>query len=227
MFGQQRAQRHFYLFFRRRHFREHRGFVQRNANIQANQHQYGREDERNTPAPAHELFIRQQPGEQQEGAVRKEEANRCAKLREGTIQRTLTRRCVLGRQQRRAAPFAAQTQTLAKTCQRQQHRCQNANALVGRQQADGDGGNAHRQQRSYQRHFTPDAIAKMTKQRRANRTRDEGDSKGCQRLQCGRRRVALREEDMREDNNRCGGVNVKVEELDGGANQRGDDDFIA
>ena len=182
MFGQQRAQRHFYLFFCRRHFREHRRFVQRNANIQTNQHQHGREDERNTPAPAHELLVGQQPGEQQEGAVRKEEANRCAKLREGAIQRPFTRRGVLGRQQCRAAPFTAQTQTLTKTRQRQQHRCQNADGLVGGQQADGDGRNTHRQQRGHKRHFTPDAIAKMTKQRRANRTRDEGDSKGCQRL---------------------------------------------
>jgi hypothetical protein len=32
---------------------------------------------------------------------------------------------------------------------------------------------------------------------------------------------------MREDDNRSGGINIKVEELNGGANQRGDDNFIA
>ena len=67
----------------------------------------------------------------------------------------------------------------------------------------------------------------MSKQRGANRTRNKRDSKGRQRLQRGRRRIALREENVREDDDRRGGVNVKVEELDGGANQRGDDNFIA
>ena len=40
------------------------------------------------------------------------------------------------------------------------------------------------------------------------------------------RRIALREEDMRKHNNGRSGVNVKVEELNGRANERGDKDFI-
>ena len=165
MFGQQRPQRNFNLLFRRGDFSEDRRLVQRHAHVQANQHQHGREDERNTPAPAHELFIGQQPGEEQEGAVREEEANRRAQLWERAIQGTLTRRGVLGRQQRRAAPFPAQPQALTKARQRQQHRRQNADSFIGRQQADGDGGDPHRQQRGNQRHFTADAIAKMPKDR--------------------------------------------------------------
>jgi hypothetical protein len=49
----------------------------------------------------------------------------------------------------------------------------------------------------------------VSKQRRANRTRNKGDSKGRQRLQRGRRRIALREENMREDDDRGGGINIK------------------
>ncbi len=227
MFGQQGAERDFYLFLRGRHFGKHRGLVQRDAHVQADQHQHRREDKRNTPAPGHELLVGQQPGEQQEGAVGKEEANRRTQLREGAIERTLARWGVLGRQQRRAAPFTAQTQTLTKTGQRQQQRSQNTDGLVGRQQADGDGGDPHGQQRGDQRHLTPDAIAEVAEQRRTNRTCDKGDGEGRQRLQRGRRRVALREEDMRENDDRSGGVNIEVEEFDGGANQRCDDDFIA
>jgi len=114
VFGQQRPQRNFNLLFRRGDFSKDRRLVQRHAHVQANQHQHSREDERNSPAPAHELFIGQQPGEEQEGAVSKEETNRCAQLRERAIQGTLARRSVFGRQQCRAAPFPAQPQTLTK-----------------------------------------------------------------------------------------------------------------
>lgn len=105
---------------------------------------------------------------------------------------------VLGGQQRRATPFTTQSQTLTKTRQRQQDRRQNADGLIRRQQADGHGGDPHRQQRGHQRDFASDAIAKVSKQRRANRTRNKRDSKGRQRLQRGRRRIALREENVRK-----------------------------
>jgi hypothetical protein len=67
----------------------------------------------------------------------------------------------------------------------------------------------------------------VAKQRGTNRTGDEGDGEGRQRLQRGCGRVTLREENMREDDDRGGGIDIKVEELNGGANERGDDDFIA
>ncbi len=163
VFAEQRAHRHFDLFLRGGHFGEYRRFMQRHANVQANDHQHCREDKRHAPAPGHELLVGQQPGEQQESAVRKEEANRRAQLRERAVQRTLTRRGVLGRQQRRAAPFAAKPQTLAKARQRQQHRRQNANGFVTRQQADHHGGDPHGKQWSNQRHLTANAVAEVAK----------------------------------------------------------------
>ncbi|CNU72275.1 Uncharacterised protein [Salmonella enterica subsp. enterica serovar Bovismorbificans] len=97
MLRQQRAQRYFYLFFRCGNFRKHRRFMQRHAHIQADNHQHRREDKRHAPAPAHKLLVGQQPGEQQEGAIGKEEADRRAQLREGAIQRAFTRRRILRR----------------------------------------------------------------------------------------------------------------------------------
>lgn len=82
VFGQQRAQRDFDLFFRGGYLSEHRRLVQRNADVQADNDQHGGEDKRHTPAPFHKLLVGQQPGEQQEGAVREEEADRRAQLRE-------------------------------------------------------------------------------------------------------------------------------------------------
>jgi hypothetical protein len=58
----------------------------------------------------------------------------------------------------------------------------------------------------------------VTKHGGTNRTRDESNRKGGERLQrCGGR-VTLREEDMRENDNRGGGIDIEIEEL-GGANQ--------
>lgn len=51
----------------------------------------------------------------------------------------------------------------------------------------------------------------MTKQRGADRPGDEGDGEGGQRLQGGRGGIALREKDMREDDDRGSGIDVEVE----------------
>ncbi len=67
-----------------------------------------------------------------------------------------------------------------------------------------------------------DAIAEVAKQRGADRPGDErAMAKGGQRLQGGRSGIALREKDMREDDDRGGGIDVEVEKLNGGANERG------
>ncbi|SSL85561.1 Uncharacterised protein [Klebsiella pneumoniae] len=67
----------------------------------------------------------------------------------------------------------------------------------------------------------------MAKQRGADRPGDEGDGEGGQRLQGGRSGIALREKDMREDDDRGGGIDVEVEKLNGGANERGDNNLVA
>ncbi len=72
-----------------------------------------------------------------------------------------------------------------------------------------------------------DAIAEVAKQRGADRPGDEGDGEGGQRLWGGRSGIALREKDMREDDDRGGGIDVEVEKLNGGANGRGDNNLVA
>jgi len=143
VFGQQGTQRDFDLFFRRRYFGEDRGLMQRDANIQTDDHQHRGEDKRHAPAPLHKLLVGQQPGEQQEGAVGEEEADRRAQLREGAVQGALARRGVFRSQQRCAAPFPAEAKALTETRQRQQHRRDNANAFIAGQQADHHGGDPH------------------------------------------------------------------------------------
>ncbi len=182
MLGQQRPQRDLHLLLGGGDFGKYRRLMQRDAHVETDQHQDGGEDKRHAPAPRHKLLVGQQPGEQQEGTVGKEEADRRAELREGAVERTLAGRGVFGRQQRRAAPLTAKAQALAKARQRQQQGSKDTDGCVARQQADQHGRNPHRQQGCHQRGFTPDAIAKVTKHRRADRTRHKGDGEGRQRL---------------------------------------------
>ncbi len=74
--------------------------------------------------------------------------------------------------------------------------------------------------------FRPTRSPKWPK-RGADRPGDEGDGEGGQRLQGGRSGIALREKDMREDDDRGGGIDVEVEKLNGGANERGDNNLVA
>ena len=73
----------------------------------------------------------------------------------------------------------------------------------------------------HQRRLAPDAVAKVAEQRRPNRPRQKRNAKRRQRRERGRRRVGRRKEQPRKHQHRRGGVNIEVEELDGGADQAG------
>src|SRR5699024_2054288 len=60
VFGDHFKQRHFTLIRFVLQLLEDRGLVDLHADNQTNEHQYGTQQERNTPAPANELLIRQQ-----------------------------------------------------------------------------------------------------------------------------------------------------------------------
>ncbi|MNI40488.1 hypothetical protein D3C73_947130 [compost metagenome] len=171
-----------------------------------------------------EIVLAQAAAEQQEDACRKQETDRCTQLREHAVPGALARRCVFGGQQHRPTPLASQAQTLAEAAQGQQRRRPQADLRVGRQQADGDRGQAHGQQCSYQCGLAADTVTEVAEHRRADRACDEGHREGRQGLQqCGLV-AAFREEQVREHQHRGGGVDVEVEELDGGADQTGQQD---
>src|SRR5213076_3134517 len=145
--AQQRRNGHPNLLLLFLYFGKHRTLMQRNAHIKADQHQHGGENKRHAPAPLHKLLVGQQPRKQQKSAVSEEKANRRTQLREGTVKRTLLRRGVFRRQQRCAAPFTTQSQSLTKTRQRQQQRSHHADGFIAGQQTNHHGGNPHGQQR--------------------------------------------------------------------------------
>ena len=86
---------------------------------QADADEQDTQQERNTPAPRQKLIFRhaREPGEDR---GREEQSSRDADLRPASIESALTRRSVLHRHQHRAAPFAADSESLCET-QEHQH----------------------------------------------------------------------------------------------------------
>ena len=189
------------------------------AHIQADHHQRGAEQERNAPAPGAELFVVQAHGQGQEQAVGRQKADRRAELREHAEPGALALGRILGRQQCRAAPFAAQPQALAEAQHTQQDRRPGPDAVVTRQHADQRGAHAHQQQGGDQGRFAPDAVAEVAEQRRAQWAGEEGDAEGEERRQHLRGAGGLREEHRADHQRGGGGVDVEVVELDGGADE--------
>ena len=205
--------------------RERRGLVQAQPHPQPDDHQRGRGQERDPPAPREERLVRHHRRQQQEQPVGDEEPDGRAQLREGAEEGALALRGVLGGQQRRTAPLAAEPEALPEPAQRQQQRREHADRRVPRQESDEDGRDAHRQQRGHQRGLAPDAVAEVPEQRGADRAGHERDRERRQRLQGRRGRVPGREEQLREHQHRGGRVDVEVVELDRGADEAGQHDL--
>ncbi|KAG0941882.1 hypothetical protein G6F31_014950 [Rhizopus arrhizus] len=196
--------------------------VQSHPQAQPDQQRAGHEG--NAPAPLQEVVLAQAAAQRQEDAGRQQEAQRGAQLREHAVPGALARWCVLGGQQHRPTPLAAPPQSLAASAQRQQRRCPQPDLRMGRQQADQYRGQAHGQQCGHQGGLAADAITEVAEHRRAHRPGDERHREGRQRLQQCRLFAAVREEQVREHQHRGRGVDVEVEELNGGADQAGQQD---
>ncbi|KAG1583730.1 hypothetical protein G6F46_015068 [Rhizopus delemar] len=95
---------------------------------------------------------------------------------------------------------------------------------MGRQQADQYRGQAHGQQCGHQGGLAAEAITEVAEHRRAHRPGDERHREGRQRLQQCRLFAAVREEQVREHQHRGSGEDVEVEELNGCADQAGQQD---
>ena len=91
---------------------EDRGLLHLDADDEADDHEDGGQQERHAPAPDKHRVIVVEGLQQEVGAVRQEEADRGAQLREGAVQRALVFRSVLGGHQRGAGPFAAKSDAL-------------------------------------------------------------------------------------------------------------------
>src|SRR5699024_4539153 len=208
------------------HLLEGRGLHELQPHPQADDHQRGREQERQAPAPAHELLIGHLHAEQHEQQIREDEPDRGAELREGAVQGALAGRGVLRGQQRRAGPFAAQADALAEAQQHQDRRAEEGESGGGGrgQHPDEEGRDAHHQQARHERGLAPHTVPVVAEDQRAQRAGHEGDAEDRERAQQ-LVRGGLGGEEQRGEHQRGGGrVRVEVEELDRRAHHRGGDD---
>ena len=200
---------------------EDRGLLHVNADHETDDHQDGGQQERHTPAPSQHRVLIVEGFEHEVGAVGQEEADRGAELREGAVQCALVFRRVLGGDQCRAGPFAAQADALDETQQAEDGDCTNADLIVGGQAANQEGADTHGHQADDQRGLAAHAIAEVAEDQRAQRAGDEGDGEGQQaHQQCDGGVVLRGEEDVREVVCRGGAVGVEVIEFDGGTDHR-------
>ena len=120
---------------------EDRGFLELHAHPQAQQHHDHGGDERDAPAPDQERVVTHgvmpggaelhDDGQDQEEAVGQDEAERRTQLGPHGGTGTLALFRVLGGQQRRAGPLAAQAQALTETQDRQDQGSPDADGVVG------------------------------------------------------------------------------------------------
>ena len=132
---------------------------------------------------------------------------------------------VLGGHQHRAAPLATDGEALHEPADEQQDRRADADRGVRRQQPDRKGRDAHHQQRDDQHLLAADPVAEVPEDHAAEGARDEAERVGAERQQRPGGLLALREEQLAEDQGGRGAVEEEVVPLDGGADEGGEDDL--
>jgi hypothetical protein len=131
---------------------------------------------------------------------------------------------VLGDDQHRAAPFAAEGEALDEPEHHEEHRGRDADGVVSRQQSDGERSDAHHEQAQDEEFLTADLVAVVAEHEPAHRTGHEPDREGAERQQGPRDRIGRREEDRGQDDRRGDAVEEEVVPLHGRAEHaRGDD----
>jgi hypothetical protein len=114
---------------------ELRRLLQAAAHDEADHDEDDGEQERDPPAPGQEGLVRQ-AGHGEEGEVRGEHPDRHAELGEAAVERAAAGRGVLGGDEHRAAPLAADPEALQEAQEHEQPGRSDPDRRVGGQQAD-------------------------------------------------------------------------------------------
>ena len=192
------------------------------TNVEADRDQHDADQERDSPAPCHEIGFGQRREECDEPGG-EAETDRQPDLGNAREEAAFFRRRIFERHQHCTAPFSAEADALQDAHQQQQNRSPDADLGVGGKEPDQEGGNAHDHERQHQHAFAPDAVAEMTEQHAAERPRHESDGERRIRQKgrnqwIGGREIQLVEHDPRND-----AVKEEVIPLDGGSEQAGND----
>src|ERR671921_543564 len=114
---------------------------------------------------------------------------------------------------------ATHGKALQKAQDDEQDRGPDADRLVGRQEADEGRGHPHDDQGHHQHGFTPDFVSVVAAEHATYGTGYETDRVGSEGVQRADKRVGPGEEELAEDQGRCGPVDEKVVPLDDGADE--------
>jgi hypothetical protein len=133
---------------------------------------------------------------------------------------------VLVRHEDGPTPLGAERQPLDDPDDDEKDRRENADRLVGRQQADGERGQAHDDQRGDEDRLAADPVAEVTADDAADGTSREPDAQGGEGRQGARHRVRVREERGSEVEGRGRAEPDEVVRLDDGTH-RGADRHLA
>ncbi|KAG1206146.1 hypothetical protein G6F35_011297 [Rhizopus arrhizus] len=203
---------------------EVRRFVDTQPDHETHDQQHRRKQERHAPSPAEERRV-VQARHQLEHQHRQDQPGGAAQLREGREEGALAlvRRMLTGHQDR-PAPFAAHGNPLHDPQQDQQNGCPEADGRIGGQQADQHRDRAHHDQRDHQGFLAADLVADVAEDRAAQRPGEEAHRERAQGGQGSVEARGRREKEFAEHQRGSGGVDVEVEELNGGADQAGQQD---
>jgi hypothetical protein len=124
-----------------------------------------------------------------------------------------------------ASPLAAETDALAEAEDGEQQRRGESDGGVGGQQSDGDGRDAHGGERDDEGGFAADAVSEVAEEGGTDGTGEERDAEGGKGGEAGGGGIGCRKEERREDEDGGGSEDVEVEELDGGADEAGEEDL--
>lgn len=196
-------------------------------NVVPDQNDHRGEPEGNAPAPTHEGFVRERRRQDQQHDRRHQVAHRHAGLRPRRPESARSIRAVLGDQEYRPTPFAADRESLDEA-QRDQH-CRRpvADLTVGRQAAHQERCGADQQQTELQQLLSAEFVSEVSEDDSAEWPGGESDGVGDEsrddRIQLV---AAAGEEDLAEDQRGRRAVQKELVPLDHGARHRGADHLL-
>ena len=200
---------------------EQGGFGDLEPDVEADADQDGGEQERDSPSPGQERVAGEQGDDGQHDGG-EDGAGGGAHVGEAGGEATLFLVGVFQCHECGAAPFAADGEALDQAQQDQQDRGEDADGLVGGQQADREAGRAHDAHRQDEHRFTADPVAEVAEDDPAEGADDVADGEGGERGDGGDDRGEVGEEQLTEHQGGGGAVEQEVVELDGAAQKAGE-----
>ncbi len=188
---------------------EHGRFLHACPDVEARDHQGNAQEERNPPAPVEERFVVGECRHDRQRAVGKHHPRRRSELRKACREAARLRVGPFRGHQHRAAPLAADRQTLEDAADGQQDPAPDADRLVRRDQADAHGRRPHHDHREDKQLLPADTVSEVTEDGRADWPRGKADEERRERQHRRHERIGAWKELLWKD--RCCGNTVKKE----------------